>query len=243
MTLQRARGTAGTRTGGVGRWYRGVFLSLAVATAAGTSLLVVGDVDPMDEMLSDSVQTVPGDVLLAVAASALASAGAWLLAGARRILPRASASGGRGTGPLAAMLSVWCGALLVVAAFPTNAPGTEPDLAAMVHRGGAGLVVALPPLITLRIAGTVRTGGAVLRVAGWSTLGGCGLFGMVNGPAMVFGEALPAYAGLLERILLGLVLLSIGLCGWVLRSPREAGDRTAITGLDAEPVRPPGGTG
>ncbi|WP_275415894.1 DUF998 domain-containing protein [Actinoplanes couchii] len=199
---------------------------------AGTALLLVGDVDPMDQMLSDSVQSWPGAVLLAVAASALAAAGAWLQVGARRELPRG--------GPLAPVLTVWCVALLAVAVFPTNLPGTEPGLTAMIHRAAAALVAALPPLFTLLIVRRIAmaggdddpgedrgrpgsgkgrdgagggTGIRLLRVVGWGTAAACGLFALVNGPAVLAEQGLPPYAGLLERVLLVLVLLAVGLCG------------------------------
>jgi hypothetical protein len=201
------------------RWYRNAQLSLGVSTVAGMGLLAAGDVDPFDEMLSDSIRTWPGAVLLMLAACGLAAAGAWLLAGARRALPR--------TGPVTALLTVWCVSMLAVAFFPTNLPGTPPDASAVVHRFGAGLMAGLPPLIALLIArlaahmaemGRVR----LLRAAAVSTLAACAAFGVVNGPAALFGQGLPPYAGLTERILLGLVLVVIGLCAWVLDQEERA---------------------
>jgi hypothetical protein len=205
--------TATAVRAGRSRWYRNARLSLGLATAAGVALLLVGEVDPMDQMLSDSIHTVPGAVLLALAAGGLAAAGAWVLVGARRALPR--------TGPLTAMLATWCVSLLAVAVFPSNLPGTEPGVAAVVHRFGAGLVAALPPLIALLVAGlagrAAGPGGVRrLRVAGWCALAACLVFAAVNGPAVLLDRGLPPFAGLAERILLALVLVVVGLCARVL---------------------------
>ncbi|MFY1652973.1 DUF998 domain-containing protein [Solwaraspora sp. WMMB762] len=198
---------------GTSRWYRNVQLSLGVGTAAGTGLLVVGDVDPVDEMVSESIRTVPGAVLLALAACGLAAAGAWLLAGARRVLPPAW--------PLTVLLSVWCVSLVAVVVFPTNLPGTEPGVTAGVHRIGAALMAALPPLFALLIAKRAGHGADLarvrwLRAAGWSALAACVAFAAVNGPAVLLGQGYLPFAGLAERVLLALVFVVVGLCAWVL---------------------------
>lgn len=195
------------------RWYRNALVSLAVATAAGTALLVAGEVDPLNQMISDSIRTVPGAVLLALSACGLAAAGAWLLAGARRALPR--------NGMLTALLMVWCASLVVVVVFPTNLPGTAPGTAAVLHRIGAGLMAALPPLIALlvaRLAGRRAESAPVrrLRTVGWSALAACAAFAVLNGPAALLDRGLPPFAGLAERILLVLVLVIVGLCARVL---------------------------
>ncbi|GAB2601952.1 hypothetical protein Aab01nite_63200 [Paractinoplanes abujensis] len=211
--------TTATVRAATSRWYRHTQLSLALATVAGAGLLVVGHVDPMNQMLSDSVSTVPGAVLLALAACGLAAAGACLLAGARRALPR--------PGLLTVLLGVWSVSLLALAVFPTNLPGSEPGVAAVIHRVGAGATAALPPLIALLVArpaarrevtGRVRA----LRVAGWSASAACLAFAVVNGPAVLLGQSLPPYAGLAERILLALVLMVVGLCAWVLEAEERS---------------------
>jgi hypothetical protein len=193
---------------GTSRWYRNVRMSLGVGTAAGAGLMLVGDVDPVDEMVSESIRTVPGAVLLALAASGLAAAGAWLLAGARRVLPPAW--------PLTVLLSVWCVSLVAVVVFPTNLPGTEPGVAAGVHRFGAALMAALPPLFALLIARRAGHGADPARVRGWSALAACVAFAAVNGPAMLLGQGYLPFAGLAERVLLALVFVVVGLCAWVL---------------------------
>lgn len=203
---------------GTSRWYRNVQLSLGVGTAAGTSLLLVGDVDPVDEMVSESIRTVPGAVLLALAACGLAAAGAWLLAGVRRVLPPAW--------PLTVLLSVWCVSLVVVVVFPTNLPGAEPGIAAGVHRFGAALMASLPPLFALLIARAGRGADPArvrwLRAAGWSALAACVAFGAVNGPAVLLGQGSLPFAGLAERVLLALVLVVVGLCAWVLEGEERS---------------------
>ncbi|MBL7252944.1 DUF998 domain-containing protein [Paractinoplanes lichenicola] len=201
------------------RWYRHTQLSLALATVAGAGLLVVGHVDPMNQMLSDSISTVPGAVLLALAACGLAAAGAWLLAGARRALPR--------SGLLTVLLGAWSVSLLALAVFPTNLPGTEAGPAAVIHRVGAGAMAALPPLIALlvaHLAGRREVTGRVraLWAAGWSAVTACLAFAVVNGPAVLLDQSLPPYAGLAERILLALVLVVVGLCAWVLEGEERS---------------------
>jgi len=221
------------------RWFRYARVSLGVSAVAGVGLLVVGNADPLNEMLSDAVRTVPGALLLMVAACGLAVSGMWLLAGVRRALPRARA--------VSWLLGVWCASLVAVAFFPTNLPGTEPGTTAVVHRVGAALMAALPPLIALLVAeaagrraeagrvgllgaggqveagrvGLVRADGRVeagrvrlLRAAGLAALAACVAFGVAHVPAVLFGVELFPYAGLAERILLALVLVVVGLCAW-----------------------------
>jgi hypothetical protein len=212
----------------VGRWFRNARLSLGVSASAGLGLLFVGDVDPVREMLSDAIRTVPGALLLMVAASGLAVSGLWLLLGVRRVLPR--------VGVVSWMLAVWCASLVAVAFFPTNLPGTEPGLVAAVHRVGAGLMAALPPLIALTVAekaGRVGETGRVrlLRAAGLAALAACVAFGVAHGPAVLFGSELFPYAGLAERVLLALVLVVVGLCAWALdgvNQPDAAGGEGSV---------------
>ncbi|MEV4714683.1 DUF998 domain-containing protein [Micromonospora sp. NPDC049374] len=204
---------------GTSRWYRNVQLSLGLGTAAGAGLLLVGDVDPVDQMVSESIRTVPGTVLLALSACGLAAAGAWLLAGARRVLPPAW--------PLTVLLSVWCVSLLAVVVFPTNLPGTEPGVAAGLHRIGAALMAALPPLFALLIAKRAGRGADParirwLRAAGWSAFAACVAFAAMNGPAVLLGQGLLPFAGLAERVLLALVLVVVGLCAWVLEGEERS---------------------
>jgi hypothetical protein len=90
-----------------------------------------------------------------------------------------------------------------------------------VHRFGAALMAALPPLFALLIA--MRAGHGAdparvrwLRAAGWSALAACVAFAAVNGPAMLLGQGYLPFAGLAERVLLALVFVVVGLCAWVL---------------------------
>lgn len=215
--------TATTVRAGGGPWYRRTQLSLALATVAGAALLVVGDVDPVNQMLSESISTVPGAVLLVLASCGLAAAGIWLLAGVRRAFP----PGGL-TGLLTVLIGAWPVSLIALAVFPTNLSGTEPGVAAVIHRGAAGVMAVLPPLFALlvaHLAGRRAATGRVraLRAAGWSAVVACLAFALVNGPAVLLDQGLPTYAGLAERILLALMLVVVGLCAWVLEA--EEGSR------------------
>ncbi|MDY7088553.1 MAG: DUF998 domain-containing protein [Actinomycetota bacterium] len=204
---------------GTSRWYRNAQLSLALGTAAGMGLLLVGDVDPVDQMVSESIRTVPGAVLMALSSCALAATGAWLLAGVRRVLPPAW--------PLTVLLTVWCVSLVAVVVFPTNMRGTEPGVAAVVHRFAAALMAALPPLFALliaKLAGREADPARVrrLRVAGWSTLAACVAFAATNAPAVLLDQARLPLAGLAERVLLALVLVVVGLCAWALEGKERS---------------------
>ena len=89
-----------------------------------------------------------------------------------------------------------------MALFPTNLPGTELTDSAIVHRYGAAVVAAVPPVIGLLVARSRR-----LRTASLITTGGVVLFGLAHGPAVLFGGAVMPYAGLAERILFALILV------------------------------------
>lgn len=188
----------------------GVVASVGVATVAGAALHTLGSVDAMHQMLSDAVSTPAGAVLLAVAAAALVVAAA-SLAGATRHAPRRAL--------VRTLLAVWAGGLVALVLFPTNLPGSEVTTAAVVHRWGAALAVAVPPLVALLVATSHR-----LRVAALVTGGAAAVYGLAHLPVVLAGTTPFPYAGLYERVLLVLTLLVVVLTSTDLNShaPRPA---------------------
>jgi hypothetical protein len=118
---------------------------------------------------------------------------------------------------LQTLLTLWAAGLVAVAAFPTNLPGTELTDSAVLHRYGAGLVVAVPPVLGLLLAASRR-----LRTASLITAGGAVLFGVAHGPAVLFGTDVLPYAGLAERILFALILLVLALTARDLARRKES---------------------
>jgi len=102
-------------------------------------IVASGVVDPVSQPLSDYATVPVGYLFVGLACAAIAVA-ATLLGTAllRAGLPRARV--------IRLLLGTWSAALMVVAAFPTNVPGTPPDLAAAVHRVAATWVLAALPL-------------------------------------------------------------------------------------------------
>lgn len=187
---------------------RGALLFLCLSAVAGVGLHLVGDVDPLDQMLSDSVGSPLGRVLLAIASCSLAAAGAGLAVGLRG-------------GPLlTGLLTLWCLALLAVAFFPTNLPGSPPTPAAAVHRCGAALVAVLPPVFGLLVAALHRI--RPLRMVSLAAVGACVVFAALHGPAVVLGAQPLPFSGLAERVLLVLVLAVVALSVEVIPHARTA---------------------
>ena len=183
-------------------WHRLCLTSVAVALAAGIGLHAVGSVDPVNQMLSDTVSSATGALLLGVACAALVGAAGCLAAAARTWLVRL-------------LLLVWAAGLVALAVFPTNLPGTEVTTGAVVHRYGAALAVAVPPIVGLVVARGRRLR-AVSLVAGGAAV----LYGAAHAPAMLTGAEVMPYAGLAERVLLGLIL------GVVVLTSAELRDRS-----------------
>jgi hypothetical protein len=184
-------------------WHRVAMTGLVVAVAAGIGLHTFGSVDPVDQMLSDTVSSATGAFLLGVACVALAVTAGGLALGARHShRPRL----------LRVLLGLWATGLVATAAFPTNLPGTAVNTSAVVHRYGAALAVAVPPIAGLVAARTRR-----LRTASLVAGGAAVLFGAAHLPAMATGTEVMPLAGLAERIVLGLILLVVVLTGTELR--------------------------
>jgi hypothetical protein len=192
MTAQVAvRTPARVRPG----WHRVSLIAIVTAIVAGLALQPFGDVDPVNEMISDTVGSPVGALLLGLACAALAVTAGALAVGAGRARHLR-------TRVLHGLLALWSVALLAVAVFPTNLPGTELTDSAVVHRYGAAVVAAVPPVIGLLVARSRR-----LRTASLITSGGVVLFALAHGPAVLFGSAVLPYAGLAERILFVLILV------------------------------------
>jgi hypothetical protein len=194
-----------------------VAIGLAVAVVAGVSLHLVAGIDPVNQMLSDAVVSVPGAVLLGTACAGLVAVAAALAVAAARHGPRPRL--------VPALLGVWAAALVAIVVFPTNPPGMPATTAAVIHRYGAAMLAVVPPIVGLLVAQTRR-----LRVAAWTTAGAAALFGLLHGPAVLLGSDVVPYAGLTERILFGLILVLLALTAGELRplpaaSASSRGDR------------------
>ena len=186
-TPVRRRRRPGSARSGTGS----ALTAVAVAVAAGIGLHAFGSVDPVNQMLSDTV--------VVRARRAAARRG---LRGARG---RGGLPGGRHppvAGPVPLLrrcCAVWAAGLVALAVFPTNLPGTE-----LTDRRG-------------RCTGTARRSRWPYRrcsVCWWPGAGGCGrsrwwpagaavLYGAAHGPAVLTGAEVMPYAGLAERVLFG----------------------------------------
>jgi hypothetical protein len=172
-----------------------VVAAVAVAAAAGIGLHTFGPVDAMHQVLSASVATPAGTVLLGTACAALVVAA--------RLLSAAAWHTGR-SGPVRALLGLWAAGLIALAVFPTNLPGAEVTTSTIIHRYGAAIAMAAPPLIALLVARTRR-----LRTAALITGGATAAYGLAHIPAILAGTTLLPYAGLWERVLLVLMLVLV----------------------------------
>ena len=133
-------------------WHRTSLVALVVAVIAGLAMQAFGSVDPVNQMLSDTVAAWPGALLLGLACAALVVVAGCLAVGAgpaRSVRIRL----------LQTLLALWAAGLAAVAAFPTNLPGTE-------------LTDSGCPAPVRRRAGGGRTAGA--RSLRRRSAGGCG---------------------------------------------------------------------
>jgi hypothetical protein len=206
--------------------------ALIVALVPMGVLHVVGStvVDPVDNPISDYVAVPGGYTLVGVSTLALAAAGLVLAAGiAAARLPRARTVGG--------LLTAWSVALLVVAVFPTNNPGTPVDVTAWVHRLGGAVVFSLLPIVVAVVVTQARTAphwsGAAPGLWWGAVLSGAGaVVFMVGQVPAGFGLApmLPGL-GLTQRILFATAMVLLLLLA---RAARRAADRCAATPAGAE---------
>jgi len=189
-------------------WHRASLIALVVTVVAGLAMQAFGPVDPLHQMLSDTVASWPGAVLLGLACAALVVLAGCLAVGAG---PARSVRGR----VLQTLLALWSAGLVAVAVFPTNLPGTELTDSAVLHRYGAAVVAAVPPAVGLLVAISRR-----LRTASLITAGAAVLYGAAHGPAVLFGADVLPYAGLAERILFGLILVVLALTAGDLKRMR-----------------------
>ncbi|WP_214369428.1 DUF998 domain-containing protein [Pseudonocardia sp. H11422] len=212
-----------------------------VAVAPMGFLHVAGStaVHPLSATISDYAGVPGGYALLGISAVALAVAGCVLAVGLSRAgLPRPALP--------AALLGTWSAAMLLVAVFPTNAPGTPPDLAAAVHRYAGGWVFAALPLagwLVARRAREAQAWSATSRGLDRLSLvaGGLSLtFLLSHVPIVVLGSPGFPLLGLVERVLYGVVIVLLLAAA---RATRPAADRAR--GPAHPPVAPalpdPGG--
>lgn len=194
-------------------------------------------VHPVSQPISDYVVAPGGYALLAGSTLALAGAGLVL---ARRMraagLPR----------PAVALLASWSGALVLVGAFPTNAPGAPPDVVAAVHRyAGAWALVALPLaclLVARRARRLPRWTASAPQLARWSVavavLGG--VFLLCHAPTVLLGAPGFPALGAVQRVLYGAVLVLVGAAGRAVRAV-AAGHAAPAGHRIGEPVAALGG--
>lgn len=183
-----------TRTG----WPAGARAGLTVALLAGMAVDLSGSVNPVDDMLSNAVDTPVGAVLLTVACLGLVGAAVALAVPLRR-------SPGR-----FALVALWIAGLLGVALFPTNMPGEVATGLNEVHRYGAVVTVAAPLLLGLSLRD--RRLRAVSLLTGALSLG----YAVTQGP---FASVSLPYEGIAERVVLALLLLVVALIAGVLADP------------------------
>lgn len=175
-----------------------------------TFLHVVGAdvVDPAEITISDYVGVPGGFWLLAVAAGSLAIA-ALVLAGG---LGPAGLS--RPEAP-AGLLASGAAALVIVALFPTNYPGTPVGIVANIHRvAGAWVFISLPLACWLiaRRARETSNWSPLAPTLTWvaGTTGGLSaVFLLSHLPNVVAGSQVVPLMGALERVLYAAVMLSL----------------------------------
>lgn len=162
-------------------------------------------VDPITAPVSDYVAVPGGYSLIGVSAVSLAVAGLVLAGGlgAAR-LPHARTAGG--------VLVGWSAALMVVAVFPTNVPGTPVTVVAWVHRLGGAVVFGLLPVIVAMVArfaaGAAHWSSAATGLRRCAAVAGVFTLVFLAGQVPVgfgLGSALPGI-GLLQRLMFALVM-------------------------------------
>lgn len=220
-----------------------VLAALAVALVPMGWLHVAGStvVDPVAGMISDYVRVPGGYELIGVSAVALAVAGQLLIGGVRATgLPHARAVTG--------LLVAWGIALVVVAVFPTNDPGTPAGVVAWTHRLGGAVAFTVPPVVAALVARRAREDGRwapSAPVLGWwaAVVGVCTAVFLAGQVPVGFGfDPLVPWIGLLQRLLFAMVIAMLVVLARAVQAAAEARDAVAVPGLAvAAPVEKCGG--
>lgn len=159
-----------------------------------------GAVDPVRHTVSDYVALPGGQLVLGVAAGAMAVAGAVLAVAAHR--------GGAGRSAVA-LLGSWAVAMALAGIFPTNLPDAPPDVVAAVHRyAGAWVFAALPVAALLLARGPAVRESARRAVRVLAVLAGVLAAGflLAHLPIVVLGSPAFPLLGGVERVLYGVVI-------------------------------------
>jgi hypothetical protein len=205
-----------TSTGGTGREPGGsTWAGEAVVTASVIVALLplgflhvgsIGVLDPMTDVISDYVFEPGGYPLLGAAAISLAVACTVLATGLNRAeLPRSRT-------PVALFVTAAV-ALVLVALFPTHAPGTTAGLVSTVHRIAGGWVFAVLPLAAWMVAR--RAGAAPAWVAAAPALSvAAGVAAVISAffllshvPIVIAGSPVFPFIGGVQRVLYAAVMV------------------------------------
>lgn len=234
-------GGTGPRSGGM--WAGEALVTTCVIVALLPLVLLhagsAGAVDPLTDVISDYVFVPGGYALLGVSALSLAVASVVLATG----LGRAGLPGSRGP---AALLGSVAAALVLVAAFPTHAPGTSPGMVSTLHRAAGGWVLAMLPLAVWQVAGRARTAPAWRSTApalAWSA----GITGVLSAlfllshvPIVVAGSPGFPLMGGVQRVVYAAVMLMLVVTA---TATRLALVRARDTGVEPGPLPGPGFVG
>lgn len=206
-----------TTTGGSGRGdVGGTWPGEAVVTSCVIVALLplgflhvssIGVVDPLTDVISDYVFRPGGYALLGAAAISLAVAAAMLATGLRRAeLPRSRAP--------AVLFVTAAVALVLVAVFPTHAPGTTPGLVSTLHRAAGGWIFAVLPLAAWMVARRARSAAPAWQAAAPALHWWAGTTGVLSAafllshvPIVIGGSSGFPLMGGLQRVLYAAVML------------------------------------
>jgi hypothetical protein len=196
-------------------------LALTVLPMLYLHLVSIGRLDPLHTTVSDYVSVPGGGAFLALSTIALALATA--------VLPARLGLAGRTVPPAAKIaLVLGCVGLFASVVFPTNALGTAPDEATVLHRYAAALFFIAVPIAAASLG---RRPLAVLS-------GLVGIAFLLSHIPLVFpgfphadliGTVLPR--GLVERLLLVADIATIALIGRSARAIAPASTATSSDGL------------
>lgn len=207
-----------TTTGRLSRAAVAGLLGLTAATITAADLLNP-QYSPVSEVVSRYFNGTAGWlVTLAILSMGAASAVLFvLLRGAR----------GHGAGWRAGRwaLAVWTAGVLVAGVFPADPPGrwSNPSTSDMLHGTAAWLAFLAFPVAALTLSGKLGAARAALRgLAVASALTTAALVvcmaDVMGGPSLGVGGA-PTLLGLVERLLIGVDLIWLGLAGLAARRP------------------------